>query len=317
MVKVYTKGGDKGQTSLYGGTRVYKSSQRVKTYGAIDTANASLGVARANIDDNLLNNLLKMCQLKLFEIGAEIASDKSGIEKLENKIDESDVILLEDIIDNLNLKLPKKQFFTIPGSSKRSAYLHLSRVHVRAAERELVELDLDEDINSDLIKFINRLSDLMFIISRYVDEVLEKKKAINICDENLNIDIANKIILSAREKACEIGVPMAISVVDRSGNLIAFNKMEDTLVASIAISQDKAYTAATLRCTTEALSQTAKSGGELYGMATRNRMVIFGGGIPVYSKGKLIGAIGVSGGSVSEDILVAEAGLEYFENREV
>lgn len=171
MVKVYTKGGDKGETSLFGGTRVPKSSQRVRTYGAIDTANASLGVARANIEDDLLNDLLKLCQLKLFETAAEIASDKVGVEKLANRINESDVLLLEKMIDNLNLDLPDKPFFMVPGGSKKSAYLHLARVNVRAAERELVELNLDEELNQDLIKFINRLSDLMFILSRYVDEV--------------------------------------------------------------------------------------------------------------------------------------------------
>ncbi len=170
MVKVYTKGGDKGETSLFGGTRVTKSSQRVRTYGTIDTANASLGLARAHVEDDMLNDLLKLCQLKLFETAAEIASDESGIKKLSNRIDEADVSLLEEIIDDLNLELADKPYFMVPGGSKKSAYLHLARVNVRAAERELVELNLHDELNQHLIKFINRLSDLMFIMGRYVDE---------------------------------------------------------------------------------------------------------------------------------------------------
>ncbi|KHS57379.1 ATP:cob(I)alamin adenosyltransferase [Terrisporobacter othiniensis] len=131
----------------------------------------------------------------------------------------------------------------------------------------------------------------------------------NTCVE-LNLQTAKKIAEFAEEKAKEIKVPVVISIVDNGGNVILVHRMEDSLLASIDISLNKAYTAASLKMPTDNLKDLCKPGGELYGIQhTNNRLVIFGGGIPFIYKGKVVGAIGVSGGSVEEDICVCEYAL--------
>ena len=131
----------------------------------------------------------------------------------------------------------------------------------------------------------------------------------NTCVE-LNLQTAKKIAEFAEEKAKEIKVPVVISIVDNGGNVILVHRMEDSLLASIDLSLNKAYTAVSLKMPTDNLKDLCKPGGELYGIQhTNNRLVIFGGGIPFIYKGKVVGAIGVSGGSVEEDICVCEYAL--------
>ncbi len=130
----------------------------------------------------------------------------------------------------------------------------------------------------------------------------------------VTLDAATEMVAAAEERAEEIGVPMCIAVLDGGANLVAFHRMDDALLASIDIARDKAYTALTLKMPTEELAELAQPGEELYGIEATNdgRIVVFGGGIPIEGEGEPIGAIGVSGGSVEEDVTVAEAGLEAF-----
>lgn len=126
----------------------------------------------------------------------------------------------------------------------------------------------------------------------------------------LNLQIAKKLAELAEEKAKEIKVPIVISIVDDGGNVILIHRMENSLLASIDLSLNKAYTAVSLKMPTDKLKDLCKPGEELYGIQhTNNRFVIFGGGIPFVYKGKVVGAIGVSGGSVEEDICVCEYAL--------
>lgn len=126
----------------------------------------------------------------------------------------------------------------------------------------------------------------------------------------LNLQIAKKIAEFAEEKAKEIKVPMVISVVDDGGHVILVHRMEDSLLASIDISLNKAYTAVSLKMPTDKLKDLCQQEGALYGIQhTNNRIVIFGGGIPFKYNGKVVGAVGISGGSVEEDMCVCEYAL--------
>lgn len=127
----------------------------------------------------------------------------------------------------------------------------------------------------------------------------------------LNLEIAKKMIEQAEEKAKEIKIPMVITIVDGGGNLLACHRMDQSLLASIDISQNKAWTAVALQMPTSQLYDAVQPGGELFGINTTNngKIVVFGGGIPIKSGDRIIGGIGVSGGSVAEDTEVAEAGL--------
>lgn len=123
------------------------------------------------------------------------------------------------------------------------------------------------------------------------------------------------MIAAAEEEAEEVGVPMCIAVADGGGNLVGFHRMDDALLASIDIARNKAYTAVSLKMSTDAVGEAAQPGESLYGVGTTNggRIVTFGGGFPIETAGDVVGAIGVSGGSPEEDMTVARAGLDAFE----
>ncbi len=312
MSKIYTKGGDQGKTSLYGGSRILKSSKRVVAYGSIDQANAAIGLACVKLKDRVLKDLLKIIQEKLFVVGGELASDEKGIKKLKHQILETDVTFLERVIDELTTKLSEMPCFIVPGVSEEAAYLHVARTAVRLAEREIVNLSDEQDVRVHILEFINRLSDLLFVMSRYVVEV--KNDETNQEENNIaiSLELANKMAALSIHKAQELKVPVVISIVDEGGNLILLNRMRNAHIGSIDISINKAYTAMAFKLTTEKLGKLALPGEALYGIQNTNggKVVVFGGGIPIYLKDNLVGAIGVSGGSVEEDILIAEVALK-------
>ncbi|MED0678087.1 heme-binding protein [Aneurinibacillus thermoaerophilus] len=131
----------------------------------------------------------------------------------------------------------------------------------------------------------------------------------------LTLEMAKEMIEHAEHEARKIGVPMVVSVVDEGGNFIACHRMDDALLVSVDIAQNKAWTSVALKMPTEKLAEAGAPGAELYGINTTNsgRVVLFGGGIPLFSDNKVVGAVGVSGGSVKEDIQVAQAAVKAFE----
>lgn len=162
--KIYTRGGDKGSTSLGDGSRVDKSSTRIKAYGEVDEANSSIGIAVAFSSSKIKNTLLAI-QNDLFDVGADLCfptQEKKKLTILSNR-----VVFLEDEIDKLNKDLSKLESFILPGGTRSSSFLHLSRSLVRRAERSIVELDKGEEVNPNVIKYINRLSDFLFVAARF------------------------------------------------------------------------------------------------------------------------------------------------------
>lgn len=309
-MKVYTKKGDAGQTSLYGGKRVSKASLKVMAYGAVDSANAALAVAKNHMPNQMLKDLLLICQEKLFVVGGELASDPVGLQKLKTVILPRDAQILESVIDEMEKVLPQHDKFIMPGSSVASAQLNLARTAVRAAERQIILLSEEEVVNPQLMRFINRLSDMLFVMSRYVDaigEVISKK--------NDTLGLAELMLEAALAKAVALGVNMVMTVVDGGGHTVLLKRMDQALVGSIDIAMNKAYTAFAFKLPTDALAEAALPGNSLYGIEQTNqgRVVIFGGGIPLVKNGEVVGAVGVSGGSVEEDITVAKAAVEVFE----
>lgn len=134
--------------------------------------------------------------------------------------------------------------------------------------------------------------------------------------EEISLDTAKDVIEAAEDHAEEIGQPMVITVANREGNLIGQHRMDGAWLASVSISRNKAYTAAALDMPTHALAEPSEPGNSLYGLQTTddNRIVIFGGGYPLEANGEVVGAIGVSGGEVSQDREVAEAGVRCWES---
>lgn len=166
-MKIYTKTGDKGQTSLYDGTRIYKDSLRVEAYGTIDELSSSIGFAARFVEDKQIIETLVKIQKKLFFVAGELATVKE--EKFVYKINEDDIEALEKIIDDYLSKISKSDAFIVPGTSDGSAALHVSRTICRRAERRIISLKKQEEVSDLLIKFVNRLSDALYIFARYLE----------------------------------------------------------------------------------------------------------------------------------------------------
>ena len=166
MAKVYTRTGDKGKTSLYTGERVSKASLRVETYGTVDEADSALGLCRAFATHEDVKDTIYAVQKSLWMLMADIASLGA-----EANIKEEHVTELEQIIDKYDEKLAPLDHFIVPGDTKSSAPLDLARAIVRRAERLMWRLGEEEDIHEADLKYLNRLSDLCFILSRYESEV--------------------------------------------------------------------------------------------------------------------------------------------------
>lgn len=167
--KIYTKTGDDGTTSLIGGDRVQKDDKQVAAYGEIDELNAYLGLCRVVAAEKGSTDVvqrLEQIQNILFEIGSILATKKAW--KGMPEILESDVVKLENWIDELDEGLPELKNFILPGSDPLSAHFHVARATCRRAERALIELHLREKISEKILTYINRLSDLLFTMARFV-----------------------------------------------------------------------------------------------------------------------------------------------------
>lgn len=169
-MKIYTKTGDAGKTSLWDGQRVEKDSLRVECYGTVDELNATLGMARSIVEDPEMKEILLGFQRKLFYVGAELATRIE--EKKIYSIQESDIKELEDIIDSCIAKIDGVNKFIIAGSTLASAHLDFSRTVARRAERLILTLSREEDVNPLLLKYVNRLSDAIYAVERYLEEDL-------------------------------------------------------------------------------------------------------------------------------------------------
>lgn len=167
MLKIYTRTGDSGETSLYDGARVPKDSIRVESYGTIDELNSSLGLARQYCTDEEIIEILLKIQRSLFNVAGELATTVG--ESFPEKVTDAEVKWLEDTIDKyLDLMNRNEVFqFIIPGSNLFSAALHVSRTVCRRAERRILSLNEDAQVRSSLIKYINRLSDALYAMARY------------------------------------------------------------------------------------------------------------------------------------------------------
>lgn len=169
MARIYTKTGDKGKTSLFGGKRLSKAHVRIEAYGTVDEMNAHIGVLRESIkvpDMNIKETLIQI-QRRLFSIGSSLASDPDR-NPLSPDIREEDIKLLEDAIDAMQEEVPKLRHFILPGGNKTAALAHVCRTVCRRAERRIVALGEETEVPAEIVTYINRLSDYFFVVSRFL-----------------------------------------------------------------------------------------------------------------------------------------------------
>jgi len=166
--KIYTKTGDKGLTSLIGGTRLPKHHIRIEAYGTVDELNSNIGLVRDAISDKETIDLLIHIQDRLFTIGSHLAADPVKNKMQLPPIFEDDIVTLENAIDKINDIVPELKFFVLPGGHIHVSYCHLARCVCRRAERAVLRLAENEKVDEVHYKYLNRLSDYLFMLSRWL-----------------------------------------------------------------------------------------------------------------------------------------------------
>jgi ATP:cob(I)alamin adenosyltransferase len=330
--KVYTRGGDAGQTSVLGGSRVGKDDPRVEVYGTMDEGTSTLGMARATTQyDDLCRHIIDL-QGELIPVMSEAAfiPGNKPLKYDVPRVTEAQVKRLEQIIDHYDQEWIQTGQFVRPGGSQASAALDLARAIFRRAERRLIAFSRSETINPHLLKYINRLSDLLYVLAR----IDEQRTLIETISENLPPELitatpnltqkgqqkmdltlkdCDRLIEAGMRRANAIGVPMVLTIVDPNGDVIETRRMDSALLVSVTLAPHKAYTAAVVQLATHELAKAAQPGESLYSIDMNlPKFTLIGGGLPLRKNGKVIGAVGVSGGSVAQDIDVAEAMVAAF-----
>jgi cob(I)alamin adenosyltransferase len=170
LTRIYTRGGDQGETSLGDGTRLKKHALRVEAYGTVDEANAAIGLARLHVEAEV-DGMLSRIQNDLFDLGADLSTPQAG-RKSEGalRIVASQVERLESEIDRLNAELTPLDSFILPGGTPAAAYLHLARTVTRRAERLVSALMAEEEVGTEALRYLNRLSDHLFVLGRWVND---------------------------------------------------------------------------------------------------------------------------------------------------
>lgn len=168
-MKIYTKTGDNGETSLFGGQRVPKDDPRLKAYGTVDELNSILGIAITETKSDEIKEILIEVQNDLFTLGSDLATptDKENRNFVIPRVNKGQIEKLETFIDSIEYKLPELRNFILPGGTKAASFLHLARTVCRRGEREAVTLSGKVDIGINPVIYLNRLSDLLFVLARY------------------------------------------------------------------------------------------------------------------------------------------------------
>lgn len=166
--KIYTKTGDTGETSLIGGVRVSKSHIRIESYGTVDELNSYLGLIKDQIETKELSEIIYEVQDRLFTIGSVLASDPEKSNMKIPDLHQKDVIFLENAIDKMNEVLPELKSFVLPGGNTLASHCHVARCICRRAERLVVLLAQNAPVPELIISYLNRLSDYLFVLARYI-----------------------------------------------------------------------------------------------------------------------------------------------------
>ena len=334
-MRIYTRQGDQGMTQLADGSKVPKDHPAIVMNGHIDKAVSLLGAARSTAP-MVLKEEIKDLQAFLMSLMAFIARGSKeynlpSTESLELKIDSIQERYPFDcytkVVDVFN-----KGKFIVPGESLCEAMLHVARAVIREAERYAIQAARGNVLDARLVPLLNRLSDYVCVLAiaaafeefvSYVTQIVMKELKVfeefkfgegdggvgAMYSKEMNLNLAHKLVEAAMKRATQIRVPMVIAVVDESGILTAFSRMDGALLVSCDLAIKKARTAVSIRMSTDKVAELVQPGKPLYGLQADSALCCFGGGFPIKKDGKVIGAIGVSGGSVEEDMDVAQYAL--------
>lgn len=319
-MSIYTKNGDTGFASTINRRMIPKNSPIFSLLGTLDELNSALGVARSRMPSDT-GEIVRSIQQDIISLSTELA----GGERFATK---EKVAAMEKSIDLIMESVPQITAFITPGNSPAGAALDLARTVARRAERELVNSKQTGGITREAMMWGNRLSDLIYALARLLDAKAGTSAAEASADRQPAVstpaqpgaDFMETALWLCRQvlnKAKEWNLPVVTAACDAGANPVVLLRADGAYIASVDIAQNKAFTSVSVQMSTEQLGTLCQPNGPLYGIQNTNggRMVIFGGGIPLYENGRLIGGFGVSGGSAEQDTSLAHYAQEIFEHR--
>ena len=274
--------------------------------------------------------LLEALQQHIFWFSAELASDSEQPSPGKRYISSEEIALLEQTIDREMARVPALHQFVLPGRCEAASRLHLARTVARRAERRLVELAAEVTIRQILLRYLNRLSDCLYALARSEDHAAHQRRLVTEIAArylaasrspapdapkaqagSLSFHELHQLIRQAIEHARQLQVPVVISIVDAHGTETVTWRMPDALLVSSELAPKKAWTAVAMKTATHELATTVQPGAALYGLEShlQGKVVTFGGGYPLWRDGQLIAGLGISGGSVEQDMAIAQAAM--------
>lgn len=316
--KFYTGFGDKGYTRTIRNMRIPKSDSLIELLGTLDEFTSMLGAAKIYVKDKRLTEDIEAVQKKIIGINGEIAGG-------EVSVTQECVETVERMIDRYQAEIGEFKGFVLPGANHASAMLDVARTVCRRAERVAVKVGQFGRLRSVTLVYLNRLCDLLYAFARYAEKegktgaVAMQVNTVQTgggSENKLTLGIAKELAQVIEQDASAQGLNVVIAVLDEGANLILLHAMDNAYIASCQIAQDKAYTAVSLKMSTQAALEQSR-GGALDGLSatTGNRLLLLGGGMPLTIGGKIVGGLGVSGGTAEQDIGFAEFGARYLEGR--
>lgn len=336
-MSIYTKGGDRGTTSLVRTKNVSKSDDRIQLVGTIDELTSHLGLVKTMIKDEETIRQLEKIQRILITVMAGVADPYNK----EYKIEEHQAEFLEQEIDRMEGLFQRPKEFILPGQCRLSAELDIARTVSRRAERALAAVSVKFGADNGAKIFMNRLADYLYVLARYTDAKMDKpaseagndRKEEKSMEQNQNpaaseaviqevlkrmgvqgritLDSAKRLIEKIEEEAKRRGKKAVIAICGPEGNPVAVHVMDGAFLVSFDVATKKAYTSVAVKMSTMELSKLAQPGETFYGVdkMDNGKIVIFAGGVPLKVGDTIIGGLGISGGTGEEDHSLAEYGL--------
>ena len=341
-MSIYTKRGDRGITDMAHAGNISKSDDRIRLMGEADELNSHIDLVKSMLHQSEILQLLERVQKNLDLIAAGVSNPYDR----DCKVSEKETAVLEAETDKLEALCEKPVPEKLTGKSRLAAEIDIARTVARRTERCLAQVSVKFGADTESKRFINRLSDYLYILARYIEyysdlsvelsddhagtlaktsdsntDVLKKTADINEAviqevlkrmgiQSRITLDTAKKLIERLEQEAVRRGQRAVIAVCNPEGNPVAVHVMDGAFLVSFDVAMKKAYTAVAVKMSTMELSKIAQPGGTFYGVDKLDggKIVIFGGGIPLKSGNTIIGGLGISGGTGEEDHSLAEYG---------
>ena len=330
-MNINTKNGDGGMTSLVHGPSIPKSDDRIELLGTLDELMSHLGLVKAKWNSEQEKNMLESVQ-KALRLIMDLTEDPHN---RKNRLEEGAVEKLEAEIGRLKETLPVREGAVLPGANSLSAEVDVARSVARRAVSRLSTVSIKFGSDAVARKYMNRLGDYLYVLARAAEAETEEKeqlvretqKETVMTEKNnalieeilrrvndnrkIHLEAAKKLTEKIEEEARRRGKQAVIAVCGPEGNPISVHVMDGAFLVSFDVAMKKAYTAVAVKMSTKELSVLAQPGGTFYGVDKMDggKIVIFGGGVPLKIDGRIIGGLGISGGTGEEDHSLAEYGL--------